>query len=171
MKRIAAAAAVLVCLVSASGVTAAPESLEAIEKDLSAILSEMDTIRLELDRIGELSSMPKATGVRIETQGAAGAQAPAAARFVVGGKAGDEREFGKAERDAFQNGKSPLVVELPLLPGSYQARIVLSHPRWKVPPSADFAVAVKPGTTALVRFKLSAPARKKPPALSPVGGK
>ncbi len=171
MKRIAAVAAVLVCLFPASGAAAAPESLEAIEKDLSAILSEMDTIRAELDRIGELSSVPKATGVRIEIQGAAGGPAPTVARFLVDGKAESEREFGKAERDAFAGGSSPLVVDLPLLPGSYKARLELSHPQWKVPPAAEFALAVKAGATAVFRFRLSAPAGRKPPALAPAAGK
>ena len=174
MKRSAAAAALLLCLFRASGAlaaTAAPESLEAIEKDLSAILSEMDTIRAELDRIAEVSSMPRATGVRIEIHGAAGVPAPAAVRFLVGGKPEDEREFGKAEREAFAGGSSPLVVQLPLLPGSYRARIELSHPYWKAGPAADFPVAVTTGTIALVRLRLSAPTGKGSPALTPVGGK
>ncbi len=171
MKRMAAAAAVLISLFPASGAMGAPESLEAIEKDLSAILSEMDAIRAELDRIGELSSVPKATGVRIEIQGAAGVPAPTAVRFLVGGKVESEREFAKAERDAFAGGSSPLVVELPLLPGSHKSRVELSHPQWKVAPAAEFAVAVKAGTTALFRFRLSAPAGRKPPALSPAAGK
>ncbi len=170
MKRSAAVAALLFCLIRASGAPAAPESLEAIEKDLSAILSEMDAIRTELDRIGEISSMPKATGVRIEIRGAGGAAPPAAVRLLVGGKTEDEREFGKAERDAFAGGASPLVVQLPLLPGSHQARIELSHPYWKTPLSADFPVDVKTGATALIRFRLSAPAGKGAPALTPMGG-
>ena len=177
MKRIAAIAAVLILLApapgvrAASGAPAAPESLEAIEKDLSAILSEMDAVRLELDRIGELAAMPKATGVRIEIHGSPGVPPPAAVRFLVAGKPEDEREFGKAERDAFAGASSPLVVQLPLLPGSYKARVELSHPYWKVPPAADFPVTVAPGTIVLVRFRLSAPAGKGSPALAPAGGK
>jgi len=171
MRRVAAVAAVLILLVPAPGAPAAPESLEAIEKDLSAILSEMDAIRMELDRIGELSAVPKATGVRIEIHGAGGVPAPAAVRFLVGGKPEDEREFGKAEREAFAGGSSPLVVQLPLLPGSYRARIELSHPYWKAGPAADFPVAVTTGTIALVRLRLAAPAGKGSPALTPVGGK
>lgn len=171
MRRVAAVAAVLILLVPAPGAPAAPESLEAIEKDLAAILSEMDAIRTELDRIGELSAVPKATGVRIEIHGAAGVPAPAAVRFLVGGKPEDEREFGKAEREAFAGGSSPLVVQLPLLPGSYRARIELSHPYWKAGPAADFPVAVTTGTIALVRLRLSAPTGKGSPALTPVGGK
>ncbi len=172
MKKPAAAAAVLITLCCAVVARAAPESLEAIEKDLSAIRSEMDVMRTELDRIGELSSVPKATGVRVEIDGARGAPAPAAARFIVGGRTEHEREFGKAERDAFAAGSSPLVVELQLLPGSHQARLELSHPYWKVPPAADFPVAVKAGATAVLRFRLSAPAKGKgSPALVPGGGK
>ena len=171
MKRSAAVAALLFCLMWASGVPAAQESLEAIEKDLSAILSEMEAIRAELDRIAEISSLPKATGVRIEIHGVGGAAAPAAVRVLVGGKTEYEREFGKAERDAFAGGTSPLVVELPLLPGSQQARIELSHPYWNAPLPADFPVDVKTGTTALFRFRLSAPAGKGAPALKPMGGK
>lgn len=171
MRKVAAVAAVLILLVPAPGTPAAPESLEAIEKDLSAILSEMDAIRTELDRIGELSAVPKATGVRIEIHGAAGVPAPAAVRFLVGGKPEDEREFGKAEREAFAGGSFPLVVQLPLLPGSYRARIELSHPYWKAGPAADFPVAVTTGTIALVRLRLSAPTGKGSPSLTPVGGK
>ncbi len=171
MKKVAAVAAVLILFVPAPGAPAAPESLEAIEKDLSAILSEMDAIRTELDRIGELSALPKSTGVRIEIHGTGGVAAPAAARFVVDGKTEDEREFGKPEREAFAGGSSPLVVQLPLLPGSYRARIELSHPYWKSGPAADFPVSVSTGTTALVRFRLSAPAGKGPPVLAPAGGK
>lgn len=172
MKKLAAAAAVVTTLFCAVVARAAPESLEAIEKDLSAILSEMDAMRAELDRIGELSSVPKATGVRIEIEGARGATAPSAVRLLVDGKAEDEREFGKAERDAFAAGSSPLVVQLPLLPGSHQARIELSHPYWKARPAADFAIAVKAGATAQFRFRLSAPSKSKgSPALTPAGGK
>ncbi len=170
MKR-SAAAALLLLLFSASGAPAAPESIEAIEKDLAAILSEMDTVRTELDRIAEFSSLPKATGVRIEIHGTGGAASPAAIRLLVGGKTEDEREFGKAERDAFAAGSSPLVVQLPLLPGSHQARIELSHPYWKAPLAADFPVGVKTGATALVRFRLSAPAGKGSPALTLMGEK
>ncbi len=179
MKSAAAVTAVLILLLPvpgapaapAPGAPAAPESLEAIEKDLSALLTEMDAIRTELDRIGELSAMPKATGVRIEIHGAGGAAAPAAFRFLVAGRTEDEREFGKAEREAFAGGSSPLVVQLPLLPGSYKARIELSHPYWKAAAAADFSVAVTPGTIASVRFRLSSPGAKGSPALAPASGK
>lgn len=171
MKGSAAAAALLFSLAVASGAPAAPESLEAIEKDLSAILSEMDGIRVELDRIAEFAPVPKATGARIEIHGAGGAASPAAVRFLVGGKTEDEREFAKAERDAFAGGASPLVVEIPLLPGSYQARIELSHPYWKAPLAAEFPVDVKTGVRALFRFRLSGPAGKGSPALAPMEGK
>ncbi len=172
MRKIAAVAGVLILLlVPVPGAPAAPETLEAIEKDLSAIFSEMDAIRTELDRIGELSALPKATGVRIEIHGTGGVAAPAAVRFLVGGRIEDEREFGKAEREAFAGGSSPLVLQLPLLPGSYRARIELSHPYWKAAPVADFPVAVTSGTVALFRFRLSAPAGKGSPALAPAGGK
>lgn len=169
MKR-SAAAALLLCLVHASGALAAPESPGEIEKELSAILAEMDAIRAELDGIAELSSMPKVTGVRIEIHGAGAATPPAAIRLLVGGKTEDEREFAKAERDAFSGGASPLVVQLPLLPGAHKARIELSHPYWKAPVSADFPVDVKTGTTALFRFRLSSPAGKSSPVLTPMGG-
>ncbi len=181
MKSAAAVTAILILLLPvpgfpaaptpSPGAPAAPESLEAIEKDLSAILTEMDAIRTELDRIGELSAMPKATGVRIEILGAGGVPAPAAFRFLVAGKTEDEREFGKAERDAFAGGSSPLIVHLPLLPGSYKARIELSHPYWKAAAAADFPVAVTPGTVASLRFRLSAPGGKGSPVLAPAGGK
>ena len=171
-----AAAALLLCLVHATGALAAPanpadpKSLGEIEKELSAILAEMDAIRAELDGIAELSSMPKATGVRIEIHGAGAATPPAAVRLLVGGKTEDEREFAKAERDAFSGGASPLVVQLSLLPGAHKARIELSHPYWKAPASADFPVDVKTGTTALFRFRLSSPAGKSAPALTPMEG-
>lgn len=166
MKR--SAASFLLFLFLASGARAAPESLEAIEKDLSAILSEMDAIRAELDRVAEHSAVPKATGVRIEIHGASGAAAPAGIRILVGGKVEDEREFGKAERDAFAAGSSPLVVEIPLLPGSHQARIELSHPYWKSRLSADFRFGLTAGATALLRFRLSAPAEGGFPGLTPI---
>jgi hypothetical protein len=165
MKRIAAA---LLLLFLGSGARAAPESLDAIEKDLSAILSEMDAVRAELDRIAEHSSVPRATGVRVEIHGTAGAAAPAGVHLLVGGRVEDEREFGKAERDAFAAGSSPLVVEIPLLPGSYQARIELSHPYWKNRPSADFPLAVTTGATAVFRFRFSAPGAGGSPTLSPI---
>ncbi len=170
MKRIAAA--VLITLLWAVAARAAPESLEAIEKDLAALLSEMDAMRAELDRIGELSNVPRPTGVRIEIDGARGAAAPSAVRFIVAGRLEEEREFGKPERDAFAAGSSPLAVQLPLLPGSYRARIELSHPYWKVAPAAEFSVAVKAGATPVFRFRLTPPAKGKgPPALVPAGGK
>lgn len=162
------AAAVLFFLLLAPGARAAPESLDDIEKDLSAILSEMDAIRTELDRISGISSVPKATGVSIEIRGAAGVPAPVGMRLLVGGKLEDEREFGKAERDAFAAGSSPLVVEIPLLPGSYQARIELSHPYWKSRLSADSRFGLTAGATALLRFRLSAPAEGGFPGLTPI---
>lgn len=171
MKRSAAAVALLLWLVPASGAPAGPESLEPIEKDLAAILSEMDAIRAELDRIAEFSSVPKATGARIEIHGTGGAASPAAVRVLIGGKTEVEREFGKSERDAFAAGSSPLVVQLPLMPGSYQARIELSHPYWKAPLAADFPVGVKTGVTALSRFRLSAPAGSGSPTLAPMGSR
>ena len=162
------AAALLFLLVLCTGTRAAPESLDAIEKDVSAILSEMDAIRAELDRIAEHSTVPRATGVRIEILGTAGAAAPAGARLLVGGKIEDEREFGTIERNAFGAGTSPIVVEVPILPGSYQARIELSHPYWKSRPSADFPLGVTAGATAVFRFRFSQPAPGGSPALSPI---
>ncbi len=170
MKKIAACA-ILLCLFRAPGALGAAESLEAIENDLSALLMDMDAARAEMDRVAELSAMPKATGLRIEIHGAAGVLAPAAIRLLVGGKTEDEREFAKTDKDAFAGGRSPLVVQLPLLPGTYKARVELSHPYWKTPLSADFPVSVKTGATALCRFRLSAPAGKGSPALAPIGGK
>lgn len=164
------AIAFMLLLVLAPGAWAAPESLEAIEKDLSAILSEMEAIRTELDRIGEISTVPRATGVRVEIRGAAGAPAPAGARLFVAGRIEDEREFAKSERDAFAAGSSALVVEIPLPPGTYQARIELSHPFWKARPSADFQVGVAAGETALFGLQLSAPAAGGSPALTPIRG-
>lgn len=171
MKTRAAAAALMLSLVLSPGARAAPESLEAIEKDLSAILSEMDAARAELDRIADLSAVPKATGVRVEIHGGPGAAPPASARVLLAGKVEDEREFGKAERDAFAGGSAPLVVEFPLLPGSYAARIELSHPYWKDRVAADFPVGLKPGETSLLRLRLSAPGAGKSPALAPMTGK
>ncbi|MGE5189739.1 MAG: hypothetical protein ACM3NF_06750 [Gemmatimonadota bacterium] len=170
MRQAAAAALLLSVLLPAPARPADPGSLDAIEKDLAAILSEMDAIRSELDRISEISAAPKATGVRLEIHGSGGAPAPAGFRLLVGGRLEEEREFGKAERNAFAGGSAPIVVEVPLLPGSYQARIELSHPYWKGRPAADFTVGVKTGATALLRFRLSAATGGGPPALTPIRG-
>ena len=124
----------------------------------------------ELDRVAELSSLPKATGVRIEIRGAGGVASPASVRVLVGGKTEDEREFAKAERDAFAGNAAPLVVQVPLLPGSHKARVELSHPFWKSPVAADFTAGVAAGTTAVVRFRLAAPAGNGAPALAPMAG-
>lgn len=167
MKRIAALFALLCALAPAP--CAAAESAEEIEKELTSILREMDALRSELDRIDDMTRVPKATGVRIEIRGNGGVPAPAAARLVLQGRTEAERALGKAEREAFAAGSAPVVLQLPLLPGSYEARLELLHPSWKTTPAADFPLPLTKGETAALRFTLAPAPGGADPVLAPSG--
>lgn len=171
MRRTAAAWALLLCIAWPAGAHPAEESLEAIEKDIQSVLSEMETLRSELDRLGEVAALPRATGMRIEILRDEGAPAPAAARLLLDGKPEDEREWSKSERDAFSSGKAPLVVHLPVLPGLHKARFELSHPAWKAPAAAEFPAEVRRGETFSAKWRLLAPSGKSGPSLVPVAEK
>lgn len=170
MKRIAAPALLLCALAWPAAVPAAGETAERIEKELTSVLKEMDAIRSELDRIDDMTRLPKATGVRIEIQGSGAVPAPAVLRLSLQGRTEEERTFGRAERDAFAAGSSPLVLQLPLLAGSYAARIELFNPSWKTVPAADFPLSVAKGETATLRFTLGPSAGRADPVLTPAAG-
>lgn len=167
MKRTAALVATLAVLALPAGAPGAgSENVEAIEKDLASVLAEIEAIRSELDRIGEIAALPKATFLRIEVHGVPGVPAPAAGRLVLQGKTEDEREWTRAEREAFAAG-SPLVIQIPFFPGPCRGRIEVAHPSWKNPAAADFQARVAKGETASLRFRLSAQPGKGEPALAP----
>jgi len=144
----------------------AGDPTDAIEKDLSGILKEMDALSSELERIEEIAVAPKATTVRIEIRKGSGGAVPAAWKLFVDGKPEMEGELPKGERDRFQSGTEGLVVQAPLLPGEHEARLELSHPSWKTPAVHPFRPVVKAGDTFPVRLTLSGPADK--PVLSPL---
>jgi hypothetical protein len=171
MKRVTAAACLslhLLFLIFASPAAAdskgtAGESMEAIEKDLVTILQEMEGIQSELDRLEEIAVFPKATGIRIEIHRGGSVSAPVHMRILVQGKVEDDRDFSKAERDAFSGNTShPLVFHLP---GNHQCRFEVLHPSWNVAPSAEFLATIRKGETFLVRFRLSSPEGKGNPVL------
>lgn len=165
MKKTALFVGLLILLTLPARGLAAGESAEGIERELTAILKEMDALQSELDRIEEFSKAPKATAVRLEIGGEGSVAAPSAARILVGGKLEGEREWGKAERDVFSGGAVPLVANFPLLPGSYAARVELPGPAWKTAPAVDVSLDVRKGETLPVRLKLVAAPGKAVPAL------
>jgi hypothetical protein len=146
---------------------AADDAADAIERELAASLKEMDALAVELDRIEELAVTPKATSVRVEIRRAGNAPAPAGLRLYLSGKPEPEREWTKADRDRFLSGAEPAVFVAPILPGTQEARLVLTHPSWKNSPSHDFRPAVRPGETFLLRLTLSAQPGGNEPALAP----
>lgn len=167
MKKIVLFAALTaMSLAPVRGLAAAPApSQDNVEKELTAILGEMDALRAELDRIEELARTPKATGVRIEIVGEGNVTPPASVRIVVGGRVEGEREWGKAERNAFPEGGVPLTATVPLLPGSYAARVELYGPAWKSALAVDVPLEVRTGQTAGLRLKLAAVPGSPVPAL------
>lgn len=150
---------------------AAGESADDIEKELTAILTEMDAIRSELDRIEDLGKAPAVTAVQLSIEGAGDVAAPTAARIVVGARVEGEREWGKAERDVFSGGSVPLIATIPFLPGSYNARIELSGTSWKSSPAVDVPLEIRKGETLQIRLKLVARPGSGVPALQRVDGK
>ncbi|MDD5761962.1 MAG: hypothetical protein PHP88_05560 [bacterium] len=135
-------------------VRAAEDAEDAIGKELLSVNREMDTLSSELDRIAEIATVPKATSLRIEIRRAGEISPPASAKLLLSGKTGAEREFSKEERDAFLSGSGAIVWNIPVLPGPYEARLVLSHPYAKQSPSFEFRPSPKAGETFLLRLTL-----------------
>lgn len=146
---------------------AAEDPTDAIEKELHSVIREMDVLSSELDRIKEVVTVPKATSVRLEIRRAGNLPAPAALKVYLSGKVEAERDWSREEKDRFLSGAGPVVLEVPVLPGAYEGRVLLSHPSWKVPPVFDFRPSVKVGETFLLRLTLSSPPGGKGPVLAP----
>lgn len=145
----------------------AADATDAIEKELLSVLGEMDALSSELARIEEVVAVPKATSVRIEIRGIGEIAPPASAKLLLSGKTEAEREFSKEERDAFHPGSGAIVWNIPVLPGVYEGRLVLSHPYATRSPSFDFRPSVKSGETFLLRVTLSLPPGSNAPVLVP----
>lgn len=151
----------LLLILSFLGLAAFPRALRAEEdandtigKELISILREMDSLSSELDRIEEISVVPKATSLRIEIRRGGEISPPASAKLFLSGKTAAEREFSKEERDAFLSGSGTIVWNIPVLPGPYEARLVLSHPYAKQSPSFEFRPSPKAGETFPLRLTL-----------------
>jgi hypothetical protein len=170
MRRSAATFFLFICLLLPSAARAAEESLEAIETDLAAVLKEMDAMSSELDRIREFTAAPKATALRIEILKGADLPGPVSGRLLLQGSVEEEREWSRAERESFAGG-APLVLQIPLLPGTYAGRIEIAHPSWKSTPAADFQANARKGETVLLKLVLSAHPEKADPVLSQAAGK
>lgn len=149
---------------------AAEGSPETVESELAAILKEMDAMSSELDRIEEITAAPKATGLRIEIHKAGNPPGPVSARLLLKGTVEDEREWSRAERESFAGG-TPLVFQVPILPGAYAGRIEIAHPSWKSNAAAEFQANPRKGETVLIKLVLSVLPGKTDPALSLAGGK
>ncbi|MEK6697317.1 MAG: hypothetical protein AABY98_09235 [Candidatus Deferrimicrobiota bacterium] len=146
---------------------AAEDATDAIEKELLSVLREMDALSSEVARIEEIVAVPKATSLRIEIRGGGEIAPPASAKLLLSGKTEAEREFSKEERDAFHSDSGMIVWNIPVLPGLYEAHLVLSHPYAKQSPSFEFRPSVKTGETLLLRVTLSLPPGSKVPVLVP----
>lgn len=133
---------------------AAEDTTDAIEKELLSVLREMDALTSEVARIEEIVAVPKATSLRIEIRKGGEIAPPASAKLVLSGKTEAEREFSKEERDAFQSDSGAILWNIPMLPGLYEARLVLSHPYAKQSPSFEFRPSLKAGETSLLRLTL-----------------
>ncbi|GAB4363481.1 MAG: hypothetical protein Kow00128_04270 [Deltaproteobacteria bacterium] len=162
--------AAMLLVVPAGGILAAGDTIADVEKDLSATMMEMESIRGELDRLEELAAFPRATGVRIEIRGEGGVVAPVRGRLLVQETVEDEREWSAGDRESFSGRISiPLVIQLPWLPGSYRARLELFHPSWKAPAAAEFRMDVRKGEVGTVPLLLTRSAGGA--SLSPAPGK
>ncbi len=133
---------------------AAEDATDAIEKELHSVLREMDALSAELARIEEIVAVPKATSLRVEIRGVGEIAPPISAKLLLSGKIEAEREFSKEERDAFLSPSGTIVWNVPALPGTHEARIVLSHPYAKQSPSFDFRPFLKAGDTFRLRLTL-----------------
>lgn len=146
---------------------AAEDASDGIEKELHSVLREMDALSSEFARIEEVVAVPKATSLRIEIRRVGEIAPPAAGKLLLSGKTEAEREFSKEERDASLSGSGAIVWNIPVLPGLYEGRLVLSHPYATQSPSFDFRPSVKAGETFHLRVTLSLPPGSKAPVLSP----
>ena len=144
---------------------AAEDAADAIEKELLSVLREMDALSSELARIEEIVAVPKATSLRIEIRGVRDMAPPVSAKLLLSGKTEAEREFSKEERGAFLSKSGAIVWNIPVLPGLYEARLVLSHPNAKQSPHFEFRPPLKAGDTYLLRLTLSLPPGSKVPVL------
>lgn len=145
----------LLCFVAfPRAVRAEEDANDAIAKELLSILREMDALSAELDRIEEISVVPKATALRIEIRRSGEIAPPASAKLFLSGRTAAEREFSKEERNAFISGSGAIVWNIPVLPGPYEARLVLSHPYAKQSPSFEFRPSPKAGETFPLRLTL-----------------
>jgi hypothetical protein len=167
MKRSARTALLLVLLLLPAAGRTQEDNLDSIERDLAGVLKEMDAMTSELDRIKDIVAVPKASMLRVEVFKGGDLPAPVTARLIVGGKVEEEREWPKGERDAFAGG-SPLVFQVPMLPGSYAGRFETGHASWKTPPAAEFRGDLKKGETLLLRVRLALPPGKTVPVLVPM---
>ena len=167
MKKKACLFAVLLALSAALPPAAggAEDRVDAIEKELGATLKEMDELAAELGRIEEITAVPKATSIRVEVQGRGKVAAPAAARLLLSGKVEAEREWTREDRERFLSGGGPVVLATPLLPGTHEGRLVLSHPSWKASPSYDFRASLRAGDTYLLKLVLTVVPGKNEPSL------
>ncbi len=145
---------------------AAEDPADAIGKELQTVLRELDILSSELDRIGEISTVPKATLLRLEIRKGGEVPAPTSVKVFLSGKTAVDRELTAAEKERFLAGVEPVVLNVPILPGAYEGRLLLSHKSWKIPPSHDFRPSVKAGETFRLRLSVSASREKKAPVLA-----
>lgn len=158
----------LLCLAaSPHSARAAEDTLDAIEKELHSVLREMDVLASEIDRIKEVVTVPKATSLRLEIRRAGNLPAPAASKVSLAGKVEAEHDWSREEKERFLSGAGPIVLDVPVLPGVYEGRVLLSHPSWKTSPAFDFRPSVKVGETFLLRLTLSIPPGGTGPVLEP----
>ncbi len=174
MKPLAAALAIPLFLLTLVPPLPAPaaDSMEQVERELSEVLRELDEIRSEVERIEEFLAFPKATGIRIELHREGDVAAPARGRVLVRGIVEDEREWTRGEREAFQGpGSLAIAWQVPLLPGSFPAKVELFHPAWRTPPSVEIPLTLARGEVVTVKLRLYQPKGGAAPALAPAGRK
>ncbi len=145
----------------------AEDAVDAVEKDLYGILREMDALSSELERIEEIAVTPRPTALRVEIRNGGAATPPAAWKLYVDGKPEMDREWSKGERERFQAGSDSLVLQAPLLPGTHEARLELTHPSWKNPVGHSVRPTVRAGETFRIRLSLTQLPGKQEPALVP----
>jgi hypothetical protein len=145
---------------AAPPVPAGADPVDPLEKELTALGKRLDALSSELDRAADMASAPVATSVTLEIAGGKGAAAPTGYRLLVDGRVEEERDFGRVERELFsrEEGASPLVVRVPVLPGAHTVRIDLSGAGWKAAPSSEVAVTTAKGDTPSFRLRLGPPA-------------
>jgi hypothetical protein len=143
----------------------AEDATYAIEKDLLRIIKEMEALSVELQRIEETAFPPGPTSIHVEIRKEGPVPAPAAWKLVVGGKQEMGRKWSEGERERFQSDSESLVLNAPLLPGTHETWLELSHPSWKRPAVHVFRSTVGAGETFRIRLRLALPTGKQEPAL------